>query len=345
MKPVIICGGVGTKMWPMSCPEMPKHFLPLMGGKSLFEITWESLRKKFEVKDIFLQTNEVQTKIAQKQVPEILANNIFIEPEMRNQGPATGMAAAMLLKKGFGDEPFILIQVDDIREPEEKLFTMMEVCDRLARETGKYITGGIKPEYAVMGVDYLIKGERVSQEGEAGVFKVAKFLWRSTKETAEEYVKDGLALIHANHTCMTPMAFMEMFKKYKPEWYKPLFKIAQGAEVTVEYAKMPKGPIEDVTQLVYADGGALVVELPFNWHDIGTWESADKFLKAKNLYQAPKGLIDLDNKNNFVMVPEGKTVALIGVENLVVVDTGEALLVCRKDQSGRVGEVVERLKT
>jgi mannose-1-phosphate guanylyltransferase len=344
MKPVIICGGVGTKMWPMSRPEIPKHFLPLIGGKSLFEITWESLRKKFEAKDIFLQTNEKQAQIAKKMVSEILADNIFIEPEMRNHGPATGMTAAMLLKKGFGDEPFMLIQVDDIREPEEKLFTMMDICDRLACETGKYITGGIRPEYAVMGVDYLIKGERVSQEDEAAVFEVNKFLWRSTKEAAEGYVRDGLALIHANHTCMTPKAFMEMYKKYKVEWYEPLMKIVEGAEIAAEYIKMPKGPIEDVTQLVYADGGALVVELPFNWHDIGTWESADRFLKAKSLYQAPKGLIDLDNKDNFVAVPEGKTVALIGVEDLVVVDTEDALLVCRKDQSGRVGEVVERLK-
>ena len=255
------------------------------------------------------------------------------------------MAAAMLLKKGLGDEPFMLIQVDDIREPEEKLFAMMEVCDRLAKETGSYITGGIRPEYAVMGVDYLIKGERVSREGEVGVFKVAKFLWRSTKEAAEGYVSDGSALIHTNHTCMTPKAFMEMFKKYKTEWYEPLMRIAEGGEAVVEYAKMPKGPLEDVTQLVHAARESLVVELPFNWHDIGTWESADKFLKLKNLYKAPKGLIDLDNKDNFVAVPEGKTVALIGVEGLVVVDTGDSLLVCRKDQSGRVGEVVEKLKT
>jgi len=343
MKPVIICGGIGTKMWPMSRPEMPKHFLPLIGGKSLFEITWESLRKKFEAKDIFLQTNEKQAQIAREQVPGIIIDNIFIEPETRNQGPATGMAAAMLLKKGLGDEPFMLIQVDDIREPEEKLFAMMEICDQIARKTNKYITGGFKPDFAVMGVDYLIKGEKVNESTEVEVFKVDKFLWRGTKETAEAYVKDGRALLHANHTCMTPRNFLEMYKKYKMEWYAPLMEYVSGANVAEIYAKMPKGPLEDVTQLVHAAGESLVVELPFNWHDIGTWESADKFLKSKGLYQDPKGLIDLDNKDNFVVVPEGKTVALIGVEGLVVVDTGDSLLVCRKDQSGRAGEVVERL--
>ncbi len=324
-------------MWPESSPQMPKHFLPLIGGKSLFEITWESLRKKFEAKEIFLQTNEVQVKIAQRQVPEIVADNTFVEPETRNQGPATGMAAAMLLKRGFGDEPFMLIQVDDIRKPEEKLFAMMEVCDRLARETSKYITGGIKPEYAVMGVDYLIKGEMVSQEGETEVFKVAKFLWRSTKEAAEEYVKDGLALIHSNHTCMTPNNFLKMYQKYKSEWYEPLLNYVNGADLGVEYAKMPKGPIEDVTQLVHAAGESLVVELPFDWVDIGTWESLSLYTKEGN-----QNVIAIDAQNNFVR--SDKKVAIVGLNDLAVIDSPNGLLVCPKSQSGRVGEVVAKLK-
>ena len=95
MKAVIICGGIGSKMWPMSRSSMPKHFLPLIGNKSLFELNYEALRKKFGPEEIFLQTNEVQAKIAKSLKPEIPEENIFAEPEMRNQGPATGSAAPL----------------------------------------------------------------------------------------------------------------------------------------------------------------------------------------------------------------------------------------------------------
>jgi mannose-1-phosphate guanylyltransferase len=130
MKPVIICGGIGSKMWPESRQTSPKHFLPLINGKSLFEINWEVLRKKFEAKDIYLQTNALQAEIAKRLVPEIVLENIFIEPEMRNQGPATGFAAASLIKAGLGDEPMMLIQADLLRQPEEKFLAMIDVCDK-----------------------------------------------------------------------------------------------------------------------------------------------------------------------------------------------------------------------
>src|SRR3990167_3736886 len=193
MIPVIICGGFGTKLWPISRQHRPKHFLPLIGGKSLFQLNYESLRTNFKPEEIYVSTNQGQVEMAQKQVPEIPAMNYIVEPEMRNQGPATGLIAAFLYKKGLPDEPFMIIQVDDLREPVENFVKMMKDCDTLARRETKYITGGFKPDYAIMGVDYLIKGERVSQEGDTGIFNVSKFIWRSTKEETEALLKDGTA--------------------------------------------------------------------------------------------------------------------------------------------------------
>lgn len=347
MKPVIICGGVGSKMWPASRIKSPKQFLPILNGKSLFQWNWESLRKKFEAKDIYIQTTADQADLVKQQAKDVLSENIFIEPELRNQGPATGFAAAMLYKVN-PDEPFMLVQVDDIRIPEEEFFEMMDVCDRLARQTGKYITGGFRPSFAITGNDWLIKGDRVTEKGGVGVYKVEKFLWRgageNAKKQAEEYFNQGLALLHTNHTCMTPRSFMEMFKKYNMDWYIPLMNIIEGGDVAIEYSKMPKGPVEDVTQNVHANGESLVVEIPFRWIDIGTWESTDLYLKEVGIHTQDKNIIEIDSDDNFIQAPKGKMVATIGINNIVIVDTGDALLICRKDQSGRVGEVVESLK-
>ncbi len=345
MIPVIICGGFGTKLWPISRQHKPKHFLPLIGDKSLFQMNYEALRTQFKPEEIYVSTNEDQVPMAQKQVPEIPIGNFIVEPEMRNQGPATGLIAAFLYKKGLADEPFMIVQVDDLREPVESFIKMMMACDALARKETKYITGGFKPKYSIMGIDYLVKGERVTSEGDVGVYKVDKFIWRSTKEQTEALIAEDNALAHTNHTCMTPKNLLAMLQKYKPEWYEPLMKIVGGGDIKVEYAKMPEGPIEDVTQQVYAAGEALVVELPFTWTDFGTFESLDKYLKEKGLYKTTENIVDMSGKNNFVKLDDlNKIVALVGVDNLVIIDTGDVLLVCQKNQSGQVGEALKEIK-
>lgn len=329
MKPVIICGGIGTKMWPASRQKMPKHFLPLVGGKSLFELNWETLRKKFKPEEIFLQTNEVQAKIAKDQVPEIVEENIFIEPEMRNQGPATGFAAAMLIKRGFGDEPFILVQADVLREPGEKFIEMIEEIEKIALNSGDYITGGLVPESIVRGVDYLVKGEQISGGGGVEIFRVADYIDRTEEEKIKQYLGTDKLLLHANHTAMTPNNLMKMYEKYKTEWYEPLTKIIGGSMAADEYGKMPKAGIEEVTKMVYKNNGAVVVELPFKWIDFGTWESLANYEGS-------------DENNNFIKTD--KYTAVVGLNDVVVVETEDALLVCKKDQSGKVGEIVEKLK-
>jgi len=339
MIPVIICGGFGTKLWPVSREHKPKHFLPLIGEKSLFLLNYEALRLKFKPEEIYVSTNEDQRAMAKAQAPEIPEENYILEPEMRNQGPATGLIAATLQKKGFGDEPFMIVQADDLREPAEDFIKMMEACGEIAKKEAKYITGGFRPDYPVMGVDYLVKGEKVSGDSGVGIYKVAKFVWRGSKEQTTEFIKGETALVHANHTCMTPKNLLSLLEKYRPDWHGPLMNIVNGADVATEYVKMEPGPIEDVTQKVYEAGEALVVELPFKWHDFGTFESLDKYLKERGLYKAGDNVVDMSGKNNFVRLDDpNKIIALIGVDDLIVVDTGDALLICKKSESGQVGD-------
>jgi len=150
-------------------------------------------------------------------------------------------------------------------------------------------------------------------------------------------------LLHANHTTMTPNKLLEMYNKYKPEWYQPLVNISQSGDVVENYVAMPKGAIEEVTKIVYKNGGALVVELPFNWVDFGTWESVANYMKEKNMYN-PGDIFEVEANNNFVYRKDKKYVALIGVEDLVVIDTSDGLLITKKDQTGKVGMVVDKLK-
>ncbi|KKT48529.1 MAG: Mannose-1-phosphate guanylyltransferase [Candidatus Collierbacteria bacterium GW2011_GWB1_44_197] len=332
-------------MWPLSTSTLPKHFLPFVDGKSLFQANWNSLRKKYSPEEIYLQTNASQAKIAHSQVGELLSENIFIEPETRNQGPATGLAAAFLKKIGRGDEPFMLVQVDDLRFPEEDFLDFIDVAETLSLTTSKYITAGYVPNSVVLGVDYLLRGELVSGDSPIQVFEIADYIDRSETEKINEYMDSGRLLVHTNHTTMTPDNLLAMYKKYKPDWYTPLLEIVNGAIVADEYAKMAKGALEEVAKQSHKAGDSLVIMHPFKWIDFGTWEFVDRFYRENNYFANNGGQVQIDGENNFLWSESGKIMATIGVSDLVVVESKDGILVTKKDSSGKVGHVVDKINS
>ena len=121
--------------------------------------------------------------------------------------------------------------------------------------------------------------------------------------------------------------------------------IVNGADQVVEFAKMKPGPQEELTELVHKAGESLIVELPFEWHDFGTFKSLEEYLKKNNLYKPGDNVIDLNGKDNFVKLDDqNKPVVLIGVDNLIVIDTGDAILICDKNSTGQVGEALKEVK-
>lgn len=340
MIPVIICGGTGSKMWPLSSPRMPKQFLPLIHGKSLFEINWDMLRQRYQPEEIFLQTNREQAKIALELVPEIAKDNVFIEPESRNQGPATGLIAALLKKRGIGEEMFFLVQVDDIRTPTQAVFDMMDVAEKIGRETGKYVTGGFQPDRIVGGVDYLLKGKLLREENGVKVYEVADYIDRSDEAKIAKYLNSGKLLLHTNHTTMTPNNMLALIKKYKPEWSEHLNNIVKGKDVNIEFPLIPKGTLEEITVELHKKGESIVIENPFKWTDFGTWESLEKYYRENEISPINGGTTEIYSKGNFCLSESKKKVAIIGFDNVIVIEGKDGILVCKKDLSGKVGEVV-----
>lgn len=345
MIPVIICGGVGTKMWPLSTPSLPKHFLPILDGESLFQINWRVLRKKFKPEEIYLQTNASQAKIAHSQVPEIVANNIFIEPETRNQGPATGLAAANLIKVGKGDEVFMLIQADDLRVPEESIFAFMEIAEKNTKTSGKYVTSGFLPKWHIPGVDYLLKGSLIEESQGVKIFEIADYVDRNETERINTLMSSGNLLVHTNHTSMTPNSLLNMYKKYKLDWYEPLVRYIGGSDLNREYSQLEKGQLEQVTKNSHKNGESLVIENSFEWIDFGTWESVSKFYDERKIFPPSGGTVEIDGSKNFLWSESDKIIAVIGLEDIVVIDSPHGILVTKKDQSGKVNQVVEKINS
>ncbi|EKD53130.1 MAG: mannose-1-phosphate guanylyltransferase (GDP), partial [uncultured bacterium] len=250
-----------------------------------------------------------------------------------------------LKKIGRGDEPFMLVQVDDLRLPEEDFLNFIDVAESLAKTTDKYITAGYEPDRVVQGVDYLLKGKLISGDSPIQVFEIADYIGRNETEKINEYMESGRLLVHTNHTTMTPNNLLAMYQKYKPDWYSPLMNIVNGADVAEEYAKMPKGALEEVSRESHKAGNSLVIMHPFKWIDFGTWEFVDKFYKENNYFPNNGGQVQIDGENNFLWSESGKIMATIGVSDLVVVESKEGVLVTTKGSSGKVGQVVEKINS
>ena len=322
---------MGTKMWPLSSPKLPKHFLPILEDKSLFRLNCDVLEKKFKPEEIYISTNVSQVELVKLQAPEISEKNFIIEPEMRNTGPAIGLIVAKLFSY-FPDEPFMIVQADILRKPEEKFLEMIDSFDRLIKnDDGKWITGAIKAPFAMMGVDYMIS------ENES---LLCDWLIGKDKVEIEQYIKNGKAWLHANHYCWTPKKWLASYLRLKPEWGKPLMQIAEGGSIEEIYPQIPKGRTEDWTALSVKDGEGVMNKLPFEWWDFGTWESLEKYYLANGTAPKNGGLIEIEAKNNFCISESKKKIAILGLDNVIVVEGDNGVLVCRRDLSGRVGEVV-----
>ena len=348
MKIIVIAGGQGTKLWPYSRTDKPKQFQPIVGDTTLCTETIKTLLKKFAPEDIYISSKRKFIKYISVQAPEIPLKNYIIEPDVaKDRGPGEGLAF-LTLSLTHPDEPFFLVQIDCIRQPEAAFLQMIEDAGKIVEKTKRFLTGGIKATEPDMGIDYLRLGDSIPSDTEQEVYMIDSFIqrrdtFRETKELIEGY----RVVKHCNHLCWYPGMMIEAYKKYRPDWYKALMKIKAamgkpGEDAAIEkiYNGMEKGATEEVTRHVMDSGEAGVILLPFRWTDVGTWGSVYEFFvdgDGTGNYEGGK-VVTLDTTGSlFKTSNEKKLIAVAGVEDLVVVDTEDVLLIVPKHK-------IEKLK-
>ncbi len=351
MKIIVTAGGQGTKMWPYSRQEKPKQFQPIIGDVSSYEQTIKTLLKEFTPEDIYISTKRKFIRYVSEQSPQIPLKNYIVEPDAaKDRGPAEGLAFVRL-SINHPDEPFFIVQADCIRDPEEGFLQMIREAEKLVTTHKQLVTGGIKATEPNMGVDYLKLDGQVGDSREA--YKIEEFLFRrsSLKET-RQLVENFHVVAHCNHTCWYPDQMLDAYKKHRPDWYKALMKIKQamdkpGENEAIEkiYDEMEKGPTEDVTTHVMNSGEAMVILLPYKWTDVGTWGSVYEFFEDGVGNYENGNIITVDTTGSLIKTShKSKLIAVAGVEDLVIVDTEDALLVIRKDKIEQIKAVQKILE-
>ncbi len=352
MKILVTAGGQGTKLWPYSRQAKPKQFQPIIGDTSSYEQNIKTLLKQYSPEDIYISTKRKFIGYISEQSPQIPLKNYIVEPDIsRDRGPAEGLAF-LRLSVNHPDEPFFLVQADCIRDPDDKFLETIKEAEELVKQHRRFITGGIKATEPNMGSDYLQLGEVVHSNGQE-TFAIDKFLFRrpSLRET-KELIENFHVVAHCNHACWYPELMLEAYKKYRPDWHEALMKIKDaldkpGENEAIEniYATMEKGPTEEVTQHIINSGEAMAILLTFKWTDVGTWGSVYDFFSAGTENYCDGNVITIQAEGSLVKTnSKSKLVAVAGVQDLVIVDTDDALLVVSKQDIDKIKDIQKKLE-
>ena len=338
---LIMAGGVGTRFWPASTRSFPKQFLPILGDKSMIQVTFERLLPLIKAQDIYVVTSQDQVHLVKEHLKDLPEENIIIEPAGMNTAPCLALSLSYLCRRYPPDTAMVVLPADHYIRDTKSFLKSLKVAAKAAAK-GLLVTFGIKPSYPATGYGYIQAGEEL----EPGVQEVLKFKEKPDLQAAISFLKKGNFYWNSGMFCWTIETFKQAFSLYLPEAFTISEKITEAREAGDAskdelYFQMPKLPID--IAIMEKSHISAVIPVDYGWSDVGSWgalaELADEDEQG-NSFQS--GGTALNSKGNYVST--SKFTALIDVEDLCVIEGKDALLICPKQSSESVRKIVEKLK-
>lgn len=347
LHPVILSGGSGTRLWPLSRQDRPKQFLALMGERSLYQ---ESVLRAAGLPGArapitVCSTAHRFTVGEQLESAGVESGGILLEPAQRNTAPAIALAALHALQDD-ADATLLVMPADHLIENEADFHTAVSHAGALASE-GWLVTFGITPDHAETGYGYIRRGEPLGNAG----FRVERFVEKPDRDTAERYVAEGGYAWNSGMFLFRAQRYLDELAAHAPAISEKAREAYAGAVADLDFIRIHEqafaaGPSDSIDYAVMEKTGrAAVVPVSCGWSDIGSWSSLWAVARRDGDGNRTDGdVITVDTRNSLVRASERRMVATVGVDDVVIIDTADATLVARKDRVQDVKEVVDRLK-
>ena len=337
---IILAGGSGSRLWPISRELYPKQLLNLNSDKSLLQATFERLKTCIPEQNIISITNTKHTSNIRMQLSGLTKSPVILsEPVAKNTAPAIAACTKYIIQTSNSDPIIIVAPSDQFIKDNKKFQDTVKKGEKLAQE-GYIVTFGIEPSYPETGFGYINTGDKID-EG----FKVKEFVEKPELETAKKYLNEGTYFWNSGIFMFKASTFLQETEKHAPEIMKILneFDFSKSNDISyISFDKMPNISV-DYAVMEKSDKIALV-KLESDWNDLGSWSSIyDISNKDENGNVFIGHVLDKNSKNSFVY-SSSKLVATIGLEDTIIVETEDAVLACKKDQAQNVKQVYETLK-
>lgn len=346
---VIMAGGRGERFWPASRLKKPKHLLPIVGDKSMLGQTLDRIGGLVPPENIMVITNAEQRESVLEVCPELLPENVIGEPVGRDTAAAVGLAM-VLVKHRSPDATFAMLPADHVIEDAANFQAVLAAGFEAAEREAVLVTIGIEPNTPATGYGYIHKGKEQAPADGSPVFAVQRFVEKPDLETAKSYLESGEYFWNAGMFIWTVSTIETAFAENTPALYQSLQAIGNaldnGSELVPlleqEYPKLEKISVD----YAIMEKSTNVVTIPsaFDWDDVGEWPAVARHHEADANGNTVKGDAAIeDGTGNIVVGPKGHLISLVGVDDLIVVHTADATLICPKSKAQQIKQLVKNV--
>lgn len=343
---LIMAGGRGERFWPKSRKNLPKQFLSLTDdGKTMIQLTVERILPQVAMEDIYIATNRDYKRLVREQLPDLPEENILCEPVGRNTAPCIGLGAVHMAKK-YGDAVMIVLPSDHLIQYAAIFQNALQDACAVAEQGPNLVTLGIAPDAPETGYGYI---KFLPEKTLGRAFEVERFVEKPDLETAKAYLASGQYLWNSGMFIWKVSSILGNLEKYLPDTYAGLARIQQAIgtpaqeevlerefqgfqSVSIDYGVMEKA------DYIYTLSGS------FGWDDVGSWLAIERHRTSNEFGNVLSGDIVAIDTTDCIIQGEGKLIATVGLEDLIVVDSPDATLICKKDRAGDIKKVLENLR-
>jgi mannose-1-phosphate guanylyltransferase len=346
---VIMAGGKGERFWPESRVDMPKQFLSLTeDGKSMIQHTVERLEGLVEYENMYVVTNENYKELIQQHVPQIPVENIITEPVAKNTAPCIGLAAVHIAKKN-PEAKMMVLPSDHLIKYNEMFLDTLRIALEVAEEDNSLVTIGITPSYPETGYGYInfAKGDLPSEM--KNIYRVIKFEEKPNLEKAKDYLASGKYLWNSGMFVWKASTILNCIEAFIPELYSGLMEISETIDTEKYEATLKEKfscfPSESIDYGVM-EKAKNIYTIPgnFGWDDVGSWLSLERIKHTNQDGNVVDGNVITIKTSNSIIQGKNKLIAAVGLEDVIVIDTEDAILICNKSHSQEVKDVINNLK-
>lgn len=352
MKIVLFAGGVGSRLWPLSRKNKPKQFGKIIADRSMLQIAVHKLFPEFKWEDVFISTGDSYAPTIKEQLPFLPKDNIIVEPEMRDVGPAVGLVISQF-EKTNPDEPIVLLWGSDhLVKKEAEFRRMLRAAEEIIlKDPEKIVFIGQKPRFANQNLGYIEFGKEIENVGGFPVHEFTGFEYRPALETAKKWATDGRHAWNLGYFVTTPRFLWKLFEEFSPELFKDLKKI-QDAYGTDKYKDVLKETYPKLEKISFDNAilekmdprSGMVISADIGWSDIGAWEALKEALSDKVDANVTKGKIFLEDCHDSILHNETQQLIVgIDLKGLVVVSMDDVILICPKDSVPKIKQFVQNL--
>ncbi len=349
---VIMAGGSGTRLWPLSRKKDPKQFQALISNQTMLEDTYQRALTVVPADCIYVSTGEQYQKQVAKLLPDIPKENILIEPESKNTAPAIALSTALIASR-YPAAHIATIASDHVIYNEEEFTSVFTAAfETLAKHPETIITVGINPTRPDTNFGYIQMGDEKATIHHHKVFSVANFQEKPDAETAKKYLADWSYLWNAGYFIFSAQSFLDWCETYTPEIITGIESILTAPNAKIRsalYSALPSLPLEPAIIEQLPAENRLVIPSALEWSDVGNWATLLEELQKSTGTDVIMGSDHLDVGSTNTLVKQSgskRVIGTIGLRDTIIVDTGDALLIAHKDAVATdIKELLDKIKT